>query len=179
MYPGEVTTVIARWAPTDKPATDPASTLWFPFNPNGGHGYVWHCHIIDHEDNEMMRPYDVNPNPAATRVFASVAMAKQSAQVQIAEEQVAGLPTSFELSQNYPNPFNPSTEIRFSLPEASHVTLKIFNSLGQEVGTLIDADAPAGFHTVKFDASGLTSGAYFYRIQAGNFTAVKSMTLMK
>jgi spore coat protein A len=68
MYPGEVTTVIARWAPTDKAAnldpTVPANEMWFPFDPNGGHGYVWHCHIIDHEDNEMMRPYNVTLNPA-------------------------------------------------------------------------------------------------------------------
>jgi FtsP/CotA-like multicopper oxidase with cupredoxin domain len=56
MYPGEVTRIMVRWAPTDLPANTPAADAWFPFDPNGGHGYVWHCHIIDHEDNEMMRP---------------------------------------------------------------------------------------------------------------------------
>ena len=62
MYPGQVTRIVVRWAPTDIPAgTDPTSAN-FPFDPNGGHGYVWHCHIVDHEDNEMMRPTEVVPN---------------------------------------------------------------------------------------------------------------------
>jgi len=66
MYPGEVTRIAVRWAPTDLPAaTLPTSaTAVFPFNPDGGHGFVWHCHIIDHEDNEMMRPDSVQQNPA-------------------------------------------------------------------------------------------------------------------
>lgn len=62
-YPGEVTRIAVRFAPLDKPITDP--NLYYPFNPNGGHGYVWHCHIIDHEDNEMMRPYSVTPATVA------------------------------------------------------------------------------------------------------------------
>jgi FtsP/CotA-like multicopper oxidase with cupredoxin domain len=65
MYPGEVTRIMVRWAPTDLAANTPAANAWFPFDPNGGHGYVWHCHIIDHEDNEMMRPDAVTPNPNA------------------------------------------------------------------------------------------------------------------
>ncbi len=72
MYPGQVTRILVRWAPTDiaigGTGGDPA-TLHYPFDPNGGHGYVWHCHIIDHEDNEMMRPTAVVPNPAATRTY--------------------------------------------------------------------------------------------------------------
>ena len=65
MYPGEVTRIAVRWAPTDLPLDTLAADLHFPFDPNGGHGYVWHCHIIDHEDNEMMRPTAVTLNPAA------------------------------------------------------------------------------------------------------------------
>jgi FtsP/CotA-like multicopper oxidase with cupredoxin domain len=64
MYPGEVTRIAVRWAPQDATAT---VANYFPFDPNGGHGYVWHCHIIDHEDNEMMRPDLVQLNPAASR----------------------------------------------------------------------------------------------------------------
>jgi spore coat protein A len=64
MYPGEVTRIVVRWAPTDLPTTTPPAQLYFPFDPNGGHGYVWHCHIIDHEDNEMMRPDIIVLNPA-------------------------------------------------------------------------------------------------------------------
>jgi FtsP/CotA-like multicopper oxidase with cupredoxin domain len=63
MFPGQVTRIAVRYAPTDKAIA--ATDLWYPFNPNGGHGYVWHCHIIDHEDNEMMRPKSVTVNPAA------------------------------------------------------------------------------------------------------------------
>ncbi len=69
MYPGQVTRIMVRWAPTDLATTTPAADLYFPFDPNGGHGYVWHCHIIDHEDNEMMRPDSVQANPSATRNY--------------------------------------------------------------------------------------------------------------
>jgi spore coat protein A len=64
MYPGQVTRILVRWAPTDLPLT--TSAPWFPFDPNGGHGYVWHCHIVDHEDNDMMRPTAVVPDPLAS-----------------------------------------------------------------------------------------------------------------
>ncbi len=69
MYPGQVTRIAVRWAPTDLPANTPPASAFFPFDPNGGHGYVWHCHIVDHEDNEMMRPDEVVPNPNATRTY--------------------------------------------------------------------------------------------------------------
>jgi FtsP/CotA-like multicopper oxidase with cupredoxin domain len=67
MNPGQVTRIAVRWAPTDLPTTALASELYFPFDPSGGfqHGYVWHCHIIDHEDNEMMRPDVVQLNALA------------------------------------------------------------------------------------------------------------------
>ena len=65
MYPGEVTKIAVRFAPTDIPNTEtnPANLI-YPFNPDDGHGYVWHCHILDHEDNEMMRPTEVLVDPA-------------------------------------------------------------------------------------------------------------------
>ena len=169
MYPGEVTTVIARWTPTDAPLGSDPSTTGFAFNPNGGHGYVWHCHIIDHEDNEMMRPYNVNPNNARTAALGKAGTTIANAS-----------PKSFELGQNYPNPFNPSTVINFSVPEENAlVTLKVYNSLGQEVGTLINQVVPAGNHQVNFDARGLSSGVYFYTLTTGNFVDSKKMVVMK
>lgn len=65
VLPGMVTRFVVRWAPTDLPASTPAAKAWFKFDPNDGNGYVWHCHIVDHEDNEMMRPDEVMPNPNA------------------------------------------------------------------------------------------------------------------
>ena len=96
-------------------------------------------------------------------------------------------PTSYALDQNYPNPFNPSTTIRFSLPEASHVRLTVFNLLGEELAVLINEQRQAGVYDQKFDASGLPSGSYFYRIeaqglggaQAKSFVQVRKMTIVK
>ena len=67
--PGEVTRFVVRWAPTGLPADTPKGDATYAFDPDGGHGYVWHCHIIDHEDNEMMRPMTITPNPEATRTY--------------------------------------------------------------------------------------------------------------
>ncbi len=88
-------------------------------------------------------------------------------------------PSSYELSQNYPNPFNPSTIIRYTIPENGFVKIKIFDILGREVSTLINKEQNSGNYEVEFDASNLTSGVYFYRIQAGDFVQTKKMVLMK
>jgi hypothetical protein len=95
---------------------------------------------------------------------------------------VGGLPVTVEayaLEQNYPNPFNPSTIIRFSIPEQTNATLKIFNSIGQEVASLFNGEVSAGNHEVNFNASALSSGVYFYRIQTPSFTDTKKMILIK
>lgn len=89
------------------------------------------------------------------------------------------LPTAYELGQNYPNPFNPSTTIRYSIPEAGLVTVKVFNLLGQEVAILVNTQQATGAYQVSFDASSLSSGIYFYSIEANNFKATKKMILMK
>ncbi|MFC1564961.1 T9SS type A sorting domain-containing protein [candidate division KSB1 bacterium] len=89
------------------------------------------------------------------------------------------LPEKFQLGQNYPNPFNSGTQINYHLPEAVHVTLTVYNVLGQEVIRLVDTDMPAGFHTVKWDASNVSSGTYIYRIAAGGFTFAKKMMVIR
>ena len=86
---------------------------------------------------------------------------------------------SYELYQNYPNPFNPATTIRFSLPQRSHVTLKVFDVLGREVATLVDGELNAGEHSVVYDAKDLPSGLYFYRLSSSHGTCVKSALLLK
>jgi hypothetical protein len=91
----------------------------------------------------------------------------------------SGIPNKFELKQNYPNPFNPTTKIKYALPKDEFVTLKVYNSLGQEVTTLVNQNVSAGYHTINFDASNLASGMYIYRIKAGNYVSIKKMMLLK
>ncbi|GEM_PF-6802961 len=89
------------------------------------------------------------------------------------------IPTKFQLSENYPNPFNPSTTIKYALPKAAEVQLTVYNLLGRQVRTLVNGSQKAGYHRVQFDAASLTSGIYFYRIEAGSFSKTRKMLLVK
>ncbi len=90
------------------------------------------------------------------------------------------IPTAFRLDQNYPNPFNPTTKISFTIPADAPVTLKIYNSLGEEVKTLVeDQSYLKGTHSVDFNGKSLPSGAYYYRLTSGSYSAVKKMMLIK
>ncbi len=91
----------------------------------------------------------------------------------------ASVPSAFALGQNYPNPFNPSTTISFELPSRAQARLDVYNVLGQMVRTLVDADLAAGKHAVEFNALGLASGLYLYRLSAGQHVEVKKMVLLK
>lgn len=95
----------------------------------------------------------------------------------VAEDVVT--PDVFSLSQNYPNPFNPSTIIQYSIPMNEFVTLKVYDLLGREVQTLVNKEQSAGVYNIEFNASKLTSGVYFYRIEAGSFVSVKKLLLLK
>ncbi len=95
-------------------------------------------------------------------------------------------PSQFELSQNYPNPFNPTTQIEYSMPADGNVTLRVYNTLGQQVAELVNGNSKAGRHQVTFDAAnqsdgkaGLSSGVFYYSLQAGDFNQVKKMILLK
>ena len=90
-----------------------------------------------------------------------------------------GIPSKFELSQNYPNPFNPSTTINFDIPSDGKVSIKLFDMSGKEVAVLVNEVKTAGYYSVNFNASSLSSGIYFYNITADNFTSTKKMTLIK
>ncbi|MBK7631175.1 MAG: T9SS type A sorting domain-containing protein [Ignavibacteriales bacterium] len=89
------------------------------------------------------------------------------------------IPNQFYLSQNYPNPFNPSTKISWQSPIAGNQTLKIYDVLGNEVETLVNEYKPAGSYEVEFNASSLSSGIYFYKLQAGEFIQTRKMILLK
>ncbi|MDI6767008.1 MAG: S8 family serine peptidase [Bacteroidota bacterium] len=105
-------------------------------------------------------------------------------QLWLSQPLVSSLPKTFSLEQNYPNPFNPTTRFDYSLPEDAHVTLKIYNVLGQVVATVIDGFEDAGFKSIDFDAGNLPSGIYFYKLTAGASTGsafidVKKMLLVR
>ncbi len=97
----------------------------------------------------------------------------------VKQEPDKGLPTEYRLEQNYPNPFNPATTIAFSLPSKQSATLKVYDVLGREVAVLINESKEPGKYIVSFDASGLPSGTYFYRLQAGSFVATKKLMLLR
>ncbi len=88
-------------------------------------------------------------------------------------------PSAFKLAQNYPNPFNPTTTIEYQLPSASFVKLEVFDALGRKVSTLVNERKSAGAHQVNFNATGLASGTYFYKLQAGNTVETRKMLLVK
>jgi hypothetical protein len=94
-------------------------------------------------------------------------------------DQTSVVAENFKLLQNYPNPFNPTTMIRYGLPNGSHVTMTVYNTLGQQVAQLVNGEMEAGFHEVKFDAAGLSSGVYFYRLQAGAYMETKALLLVR
>lgn len=89
------------------------------------------------------------------------------------------MPTTYSLAQNYPNPFNPSTTISFSLPVSGKVLLEVFDITGKTLAKLLDSEISAGQHSVEFNAAGMASGIYFYRISANQFTATRKFVLMK
>lgn len=90
-----------------------------------------------------------------------------------------GSVTDYYLNQNYPNPFNPSTQIKFGIKKPGYVTLKVYNILGNEIAVISSGFRSAGNHTVSFDASGLSSGVYFYRINVNGYSEIRKMILEK
>ena len=112
--------------------------------------------------------------------FSIVRLRADSLLVSVGEDG-RDAPRTFALHQNYPNPFNPVTHIRYSLParQAGFVSLKIYDVLGREVATLVNEERPAGTHSVTFDATGLASGVYMYRLTTGSFTDMKQMVLVR
>jgi hypothetical protein len=118
---------------------------------------------------EVRAYYDVN--------LKGKGLPKGGMQDETAGSQAA--PTQYELFQNYPNPFNPVTAISYELLRDGHVTLKLYNMLGQEVAVLVDGEQTAGYKSVEFNATDLPSGTYIYRLTAGDFVATKKLTLLK
>jgi len=125
-------------------------------------------------------------NSSGTGLYSDVASFWTGDQI-VGVEQLSPTPAGFVLTQNYPNPFNPTTTINYNLAVASRVSLKVYDSAGREVATLVDREQDAGGYRVEFKGDNLGSGVYFYRLQArqtdggqaGTFQDVKGMVLMK
>ena len=134
------------------------------------------------EDNIMVfivlqgESLELKPNPSL--LSAQYYCAVNSQLFYTSAENLSTI-TDSRLLQNYPNPFNPNTKIEYQIPELSFVTIKVYDVLGNEVRTIVNEEKAAGSYGIKFDGSGLTSGIYFYRLQAGSIVETKKMVLIK
>jgi len=141
-------------------------------------------------------PFDINSGESIDITVAyhfsrgetglqSVALGLAKAEYLISHAGILGIddrdetPKEFSLSQNYPNPFNPTTTIKYAVPKTSLITLKIYDVLGREIETLVNNVQNSGIYSVQFDAAKLSSGVYFYTLQAGDFVITKKMILAK
>lgn len=104
-------------------------------------------------------------------------LSKESAEQSSSEAMET--PKDYLIAQNYPNPFNPTTTIKYQLPQAGFVTLKVYDALGNEVKSLVNGNEDAGYYEVNFNASNLASGLYFYQIKSNGFISTKKMILTK
>ncbi len=133
-----------------------------------------HICLGGHDNDSTSATYGTN----IIKYFA-VATAEIKTAVSVSDQRSVKVPQAYALFQNYPNPFNPTTTIRFDLKNQTHVTLKIFNELGQEVVTLLDKTMEPGFKGISWNASGYPSGVYFYQLNAGNYSETKKMILAR
>ncbi len=132
--------------------------------------------------NEPMRGKGSYTHTLLSMTELSMSIAYNSGAIRV--DDLAGSndparPAVFALQQNFPNPFNPSTQIRFSIPHAAHVTLQVFNIIGQLVATLVDEELSPGSHTVTWNASGVAGGVYIYRLTDGQTVETKRLILLK
>lgn len=153
------------------------------FADSNGHGErmqrVWE--YIYYQEAWRMWPWYQSPDPEFEWALDSDLWIKAylSTTATDAGDPATRLPATFSLDQNYPNPFNPGTSIRFNLPERAFVTLAVYDPLGRRLSTVLSGEMEAGSHVVGFDASGLASGVYLYRLTAGLFVATKKMSVVK
>ena len=190
-------------AKTDSLQSSTQNFLTSVINPNGSDGTTWFewgtstLYESSTEPDSLAQSFAVSEHIRELHGLQSGTIYHYRAVVQTSQGKYYGMDSElhqesengifspvdiinhYSLLQNYPNPFNPKTKIRFDLPKASYVTLKVFNLLGQEVATLADEKKEAGSYEIQFDGSMLTSGMYFYRLQTKDYTNIKKFLLLK
>jgi hypothetical protein len=142
---------------------------------------LWFVNIYDNADFDMV--HDL----ASAQMANILVMGAANVNCPIVENESSSavepysgsFPGNYELNQNFPNPFNPSTTIRFSIVNNEHVTLKVYNSIGQEVAELVNKELPAGSYTVDWNAENNSSGIYLYTLSTDNFSSTKKMILLR
>jgi hypothetical protein len=133
------------------------------------------------DSNKVLNAYEINSfSVPVARIQDSVfVVAGIHASVSAAKNSGVNPVKDFSLEQNYPNPFNPSTTFSFNLPTKSFVSLKVFDLIGREAATIFSGELSAGSYTKKWNAANMSSGIYFYRLQAGSFIETKKLVLLK
>jgi hypothetical protein len=179
--------LISQITPTTKPAleagTGTVANLVFEVDDPSVSEITLSAVQLKRPDHSLMWVYNRRPTPESN-TFVTAHPDFDQISVALSGSVSDGLPKSFALEQNYPNPFNPTTEVAFALPKASHVQLDVFNVLGQKVATVVNGEYPAGNHTATWDGTNssggsVSSGVYFYRIQAEDFSQTRKMMLLK
>jgi hypothetical protein len=192
-------------APTDsaklkvfmyKKWNDNTDTNW-AYRPDDGFNALWPVHENMAYTNTTLKTFGMGGFPIGdlyhwwpTQYTAWAAQAaSENATIQselstgivtsVAEQIGSAIPANFTLAQNYPNPFNPTTQIAYSVPKSSLVSLKVYNLLGQEVATLFNGMQQAGNYVAEFNGTGLSSGVYIYRLQSGDVSLTQKLVLMK
>jgi Secretion system C-terminal sorting domain len=153
-------------------ATVPADSFYSP---------LWRVNIYDNADFNSV--HDLASAQAANILVMGAAnvncpIVAQGPTTSVKEDNTT-LPSAYSLSQNYPNPFNPSTQIKFSIVANEHVSVRVYNTIGQEVARLVNDVLPAGNYSVRWDAANFSSGVYFYTITTNNFHTARKMILLK
>ena len=143
-------------------------------------GYNWHK-ILDGLGRQSNLKIRLDPkSPDKLYAFDATGLYRYNLMtLSVKNKKYPNIPNKFRLFQNYPNPFNPTTTIRYQLPQAAHVIVAIYDLQGRLVETLVNGEKAAGRYSVQWHAANMPSGVYFYRIQAGRFTAAKKLLLLK
>jgi hypothetical protein len=177
--------LFASTDPTFTTKTKVGDTLTLPHATNVGPAQFTNAMNVTATSGQtfFLRIYPWYTGAASTSkyVYTQLVIITGTTTSSTAVEEQAGLalPTTYALGQNYPNPFNPTTAISYQLPSSGHVSLSVYSLLGTRVASLVNRHQEAGTHVATWDATGVPSGVYFYKIEAGNFTRTMKMVLQK